>query len=159
MLPRPLPALALGLALLVGCRGPAPGSVPAVRQSVPDSAEAGQAAHGDAPASTDSISTLPLALQGCRYAGARALVEKYCANCHSSHGTSRSQERAYRSLSVDTYAEWLAASREVPGRVDKDSLQGKIMPPPFFTMQPTQAERKLLAAWVRRGSPNTPDGE
>jgi uncharacterized membrane protein len=152
------------LGLLAGCRGPAPGSLPAVRHSAPDSAEAGQGGRAQAPvpadsASTDSVSALPLALQGCRYAAARALVEKYCANCHSSHGTSRSQERAYRSFSVDTYAEWLAASREVPGRVDKDSLEGKIMPPPWSTMQPTLAERKLLIAWVKRGSPDTPGGE
>ena len=138
-----LASLAL-LAAFAACRGPGP--MPAA----------------DRPPAPEKTAALPatasLALEGCRYDSARAMVEAYCADCHSSHGRSPARERARRGLSVDTYADWIGASREVPGRVDMDSLQDKIMPPHRFPAQPSAAERKLLVDWVRRGSPNTANG-
>ncbi len=134
--------LLLSGAFIGGCRGPAPMPPPGAAASAPP----------------DSAGSARI-LAGCRYDTARAIVETYCADCHSAHGKSRAQARAHRDFSVDTYAEWIAASRAVPGRVDKDSLEDKIMPPPRFPAQPTDTQRKLLVDWVKRGSPNTPQGK
>ncbi|HKP95544.1 MAG TPA: hypothetical protein VJ385_07295 [Fibrobacteria bacterium] len=140
-----IPALALAGLLGIGCRGPGP-----VPSEIPrDPLEA------TVPPGLPRASP---ALEDCRYAAARAMVERYCADCHGALGRNPSRERAHRILGIDTYADWMAASRAVPGRVDKDSLEGRIMPPPSFPRQPSDAERRMLVEWVKRGSPNTPDG-
>ncbi|MDB5104215.1 MAG: hypothetical protein JWP91_1904 [Fibrobacteres bacterium] len=99
-----------------------------------------------------------IALAGCRYEPARIIVSRYCADCHSPRGSDPDRDRASRILNVDTYAEWMGAARAVPGRVDLDSLEASPMPPRSHSRQPTKEERKVLAEWVRRGSPNTPEG-
>ena len=100
----------------------------------------------------------PPVLAGCKYEAARSIVARYCADCHSPKGSDPKHERASRILTVDTYAEWMGASRAIPGRVDLDSLEASPMPPRKYSRQPSLEERKLLVDWVRRGSPNTPDG-
>ncbi len=153
------PCLSLAVAAcLIGCaKAPSPAVVPAGEP-------AAAIAPGDTAATardmTGADTTLHglAALEGCRYQAARTLVSRYCADCHTPAGTHRAQAKATRILRVDTYEQWMAASKAIPGRVDLDSLEGKPMPPGKYPNQPTVEERKLLADWVRRGSPNTEDG-
>ena len=143
--------------LLAACggRGPAPaGSRP------PAPADTAVAAPGPAP---DTLSPPPpdsvgAALADCRFPAARAFANTYCADCHTRGGTHMAQPKAIRKLAMDTYAEWLAGSRDIPGRLNLDSLEGKAMPPSRFSRQPTAEERRMIIDWVRRGSPNTEDG-
>jgi hypothetical protein len=97
-------------------------------------------------------------LAGCIYEPARDFVARYCSACHSSQASNRISQRAAEALLLDTYSQWLAASVKIPRRLDRDSLLGKIMPPLTFPDQPGNAERRAVVDWLRRGSPNTPDG-
>ncbi len=95
----------------------------------------------------------------CKFDSARIFVQNYCAACHSIKGsTSKSGEKARRAITMDTYAGWMEGSKGIPGRIDRDHLTDDIMPPSKFPAQPTDAERKTVVEWVRRGSPNTESG-
>lgn len=139
----------------LGCRGPVP-RTDAAPSAAPITAVPAQGALPSPP--IDSASAHPVAMADCRFDSARVILGKYCADCHSAHGSHGANSKALRMLSVENYADWMKASKAVPGRVDKDSLEGRVMPPPKFPNQPSDAERKTLAAWVRRGSPNTKTG-
>ncbi len=97
--------------------------------------------------------------EDCKFDSARVFVQNYCAACHSQKGTTANfADKARRAMTMDTYAEWMQGSRAVPGRIVREHLMDDIMPPPKFPAQPTDEERKTVAEWVRRGSPNTESG-
>jgi len=100
----------------------------------------------------------PKAMKGCHYPAASAFVEKYCAGCHTSTGTQAQKKRAYAVLQLDTYDEWKEQTKVITAVLDKWHLDGKIMPPPKASAQPTDAERKAILDWLARGSPNTAAG-
>ncbi len=99
------------------------------------------------------------AMRGTLYAPARAFVQKNCAACHSQGGTNGQHDRAYRIMRLDTYADWLASTKIILAVVDTRHLDGKVMPPPKATAQPSDAERLRIVEWLERGSPNTADGK
>jgi uncharacterized membrane protein len=98
-------------------------------------------------------------MQGCKYPAASAFVEKYCSECHTSAGGHALKKRAYAVLQLDTYDQWKSGTKVILAVLDKWHLDGKIMPPPKATAQPTDAERKATLDWLGRGSPNTPSGK
>ena len=110
------------------------------------------------PGSASATGSAGPVLEGCLYVEARAFAGKYCSDCHSSRGSNDLRGRASRILSVDSYGEWIGSAGAIPGRLDLDSLELGPMPPPEYPVQPTQAERRMIVDWVKRGSPNTPDG-
>lgn len=112
-----------------------------------------------AASTTASAETAPKSMQGCKYPAASAFVEKYCSGCHTSTGGDALKKRAYAVLQLDTYDDWKAGTKVITAVLDKWHLDGKIMPPPKATAQPTDAERKAILDWLGRGSPNTPSGK
>lgn len=98
-------------------------------------------------------------LDGCRYPAATAFVSKYCAGCHTDAGTHAQKKRAHAVLQLDTYDGWKSETKVITAVLDKWHLDGKIMPPPKATAQPTDPERRAMLDWLARGSPNTPNGK
>jgi uncharacterized membrane protein len=99
------------------------------------------------------------ALAGTAYTPAQTFVERYCAGCHTRDGKHSKHEAAYPELHLDTYQDWKGHQPVIRGVIDKWHLDGKIMPPPSARAQPTDAERRMIVAWLARGSPNTKDGK
>jgi cytochrome c5 len=98
------------------------------------------------------------ALSGARYLPGQRFVERHCASCHADHGRDRLRARAHRVFAVDRYAQWQSGGRILLAVLDKWHLDGKVMPPPQAAEQPSDDERRQILDWIRRGSPNTPDG-
>ena len=102
------------------------------------------------------------AVQGLVYDTAYKLINRFCADCHTEVGLNKDQVDAYLALRIDTYASWKEIpSRIIVSRLDLDSARkDKVdpMPSPAFINQPTPTERRLLLDWLKRGSPNTRDG-
>ncbi len=99
------------------------------------------------------------AMRDTLYPAARAFVRRCCASCHSDGGDHPKHERAYRIMKLDTYADWRESSKVILAVIDKRHLDGKIMPPPGASAQPSDAERLAIVQWIERGSPNTIDGK
>lgn len=164
--------LVLAAALFASCAAPPPReATPAVAAPVDTTkavpAEATLPPPPSAPASANPAPQDRAGLQlfrarplaGCIYEPAREFADRYCAACHTSQGSNRLSSRASKIFLMDTFNEWKADAAKIPRRVDRDSLKGKIMPPLTFPDQPTAEERRLIVDWVKRGSPNTPDGK
>src|SRR6185369_13774035 len=110
----------------------------------------------------------PIVTQGCladcAYEPARRLVSLYCADCHAQGGNNESHDDAWgHAIRLDTYAEWAKGSAKLLERLDANVAAAQDppvdpMPSTGFPYQPTRAERDTLLAWLKRGSPNTPDG-
>lgn len=110
----------------------------------------------------------PIVTQGCladcAYEPARRLVSLYCADCHAQAGNDDSHDDAWgHAIRLDTYAEWAKGSEKLIERLDPAiaAIQDPPvdpMPSTGFPLQPSQAERDTLLAWLKRGSPNTADG-
>ena len=111
----------------------------------------------------------PIVTQGCladcAYEPARRLVSRYCADCHAQAGNNESHDDAWgHAIRLDTYEEWAKGSKKLLERLDPAVAASQDppvdpMPSPAFPYQPTQAERDTLLAWLKRGSPDTPDGQ
>lgn len=102
--------------------------------------------------------TAPKSMQGCKYPAASAFVERYCSECHTATGGHALKKRAYAVLQLDTYDQWKSGTKVITAVLDKWHLDGRIMPPPKASAQPTDAERKAILDWLARGSPNTATG-
>jgi hypothetical protein len=90
---------------------------------------------------------------------AREFTGRYCVDCHASWGGHGLRDKAVLNLKMDPYRDWTDADGAVPGVLDKDSLEAPVMPPPSFPRQPTDAERRIMVEWVKRGSPDTDSGK
>ena len=116
---------------------------------------------GDSMSTTGS-STKPSAadpaMWGTLYEPGRTFVQTYCGACHWSDGGHAKQPIAYAVFQVDTYDEWSGYHTMVSTVLDKWSSDGIVMPPPEAPAFPPDDQRRLVLDWVRRGSPNTPDG-
>ncbi len=117
---------------------------------------------GMPPADAPSV-PVDSALDGTHFGPARAFVTRYCADCHTSGGLHRLQPIAYGNTRVklDTYAGWLSVQNLLLVRLDpaEAAAQGlPSMPPEGARFFPTAEERRLMLDWLRKGSPNTPEG-
>jgi hypothetical protein len=155
-------------------RHPAPEPKPQAQAQVSGGSDSAASPSAAAPARQEASAAPPVStspndgfgmalfrnkpLAGCIYEHARDFAARYCSACHSSQATNRVSKSASKAFLLDTYAEWLSEAAQIPRRLDRDSLKGKIMPPLTFPQQPSDAERRLIVDWVKRGSPNTPDG-
>ena len=97
------------------------------------------------------------ALQGTRYADARAIVQAFCAPCHTRHGQHPSQRRAYADLQLDAYQQLKARLFLIESALVVHGTHAD-MPPAGAPRQPSDRERALLIQWLQLGAPNTPDG-
>ena len=97
------------------------------------------------------------------FRSATALVRKYCADCHTEGGPNARQWDGWAAVQFDTYAQWKAFNREgLILRMEPDSATNaglNPMPPGDYTPQPSDAERAVLLEWLKRGSPNTVNGQ
>jgi uncharacterized membrane protein len=114
---------------------------------------AAEAAEGGAPSTVAD----QRALQGVRYEPGRRFVQKYCSGCHWKDGQDPKQRVAYPAFHVDTYDDWAASRTILLAVVDKWNPDGDIMPP-LDAVEPPDDERRLILDWIRRNSPNTPEG-
>jgi uncharacterized membrane protein len=94
---------------------------------------------------------------GARYRPAQALIQSYCAPCHTRAGTHPLQRTARAELTLDTYGELRARSYLIEKAVTVHGVRAD-MPPVEAPRQPAAGERALLIDWLQRGAPNTPDG-
>ncbi len=107
------------------------------------------------------------ALLNVAYAPARRIVNRYCADCHTSGGKNKDKKDAWGNADVklDAYAGWLKAQNTLKVRlnpalaISQRPFPLDSMPKGSFSRQPTQAERDTLLTWLMRGSPNTSNGE
>jgi len=99
------------------------------------------------------------ALKDCQFVAAKNFATQYCSDCHTSTGASKHKAKALQNITMDTYHDWIQAAKAVPGVLDKAHLESKLMPPPKYPHQPTDAERQVIIDWVLRGSPNTESGK
>lgn len=99
------------------------------------------------------------ALQDCQYTFAKNFTSQYCSDCHTTTGTFKHKDKALQNITMDTYHDWMQASRTVPRVLDKHNLESKIMPPAKYPYQPTDSEREVMIEWLNRGSPNTDSGK
>lgn len=114
----------------------------------------------------DSIATTG-GLLDVAYAPAQRIVNRYCVDCHSQGGRNKDQVDAWKNADVklDSYAGWVKAQNTLAIRLNPALAASQTpfpldqMPKLSFSLQPTQAERDTLLAWLKRGSPNTPTGE
>ena len=112
-----------------------------------------------APAASDAAGRAHVtAMTGTRYPAGKRFVERYCAGCHTEAGADPQKRRAYAVLQLDTYEQWKGSQKVLTAVLDRWHLDGRLMPPPTARPQPTDAERRAALDWLRRGSPNTPDG-
>jgi cytochrome c5 len=123
--------------------------------AAPSPLEAAFRAREDAGADA-SLDDAPLA--GARWAPARAFVARYCAECHTEHGTNPRKKKALPQQRLDTYEQWRSHASVLRGVLDKWNPDGKTMPPKGARATPTDEERKAMLDWLARGSPNTVDG-
>ena len=101
------------------------------------------------------------------YAPARRIVNRYCADCHTSGGKNKDKMDAWGNADVklDAYAGWVNAQNTLKIRLNPTLAISQrpfpldSMPKGSFSRQPTQAERDTLLTWLMRGSPNTSNGE
>ena len=93
-----------------------------------------------------------------RYAAADAIIVKVCAGCHARGGAHPDQPRAHLVLPLDGYDDWRRGATVIAAVIDDAHPDGNPMPPAYAPAQPSDAERRLLLDWTRRGSPDTPDG-
>jgi hypothetical protein len=98
------------------------------------------------------------AMLGTLYEPGRAFGQMYCSPCHWKGGQHPKQSAAYPAFQVDTYELWATGRTIIPAVLDKWNPDGAVMPPPEAPGFPPDDERMLVLDWVRRGSPNTPDG-
>jgi hypothetical protein len=84
-------------------------------------------------------------------------VQKYCAACHGKDGQDPKQKVAYPAFHVDTYDEWASSRTILLAVLDEWHPDGDVMPPPD-ALEPSRAERLMILDWIRRSSPNSPDG-
>jgi mono/diheme cytochrome c family protein len=98
------------------------------------------------------------ALGGTAFTQARALVGRFCADCHTAGGRNADRPRAHALLPLDTYAQWKEYQDLIAGRLAPGHPGGNPMPPPKHPIQPSAAERNLLLDWIARNSPDTQDG-
>ncbi|MDB5106398.1 MAG: hypothetical protein JWP91_4087 [Fibrobacteres bacterium] len=105
------------------------------------------------------------ALADVKYAPARRLVSRSCADCHAKDGNNETHKDAWgHAIRLDTYQEWVDGRRVLQERLDPAIAAAQdppvdAMPQPFFRYQLTDAERDTLLQWIRRDSPNTETGE
>jgi hypothetical protein len=123
----------------------------AVSACADKSSGSGGGAKADAPAAEP-------AMKGTLYEPGRTFVQTYCSPCHWSGGRHAKQAIAYPAFQVDTYDAWATGGTIVPAVLDKWNPDGTVMPPADAPAEPPDDERRLILDWVRRGSPNTPDG-
>jgi hypothetical protein len=97
-------------------------------------------------------------MKGTLYEPGRTFGQKYCSPCHWAGGQNPKQSVAFQSFQIDTYDDWATGRTIIPAVLDKWNPDGKVMPPPEAPAFPPDDERRLILDWVRRGSPNTPDG-
>jgi uncharacterized membrane protein len=95
---------------------------------------------------------------GTRYASAQALLQTYCAPCHTRLGGNSAQHDAHKELQLDTYDQVRARRYLIETALTVHGARAD-MPPRYAPRQPTASERALLIDWLRRGAPNTPDGK
>jgi hypothetical protein len=102
--------------------------------------------------------SVALAMDGTVYPAGRVFGQTYCSPCHWKGGQHPKQAVAYPAFQVDTYAQWSTGGTIIPAVLDKWKPDGVVMPPPEAPAFPPDDQRMLILDWVRRGSPNTPDG-
>jgi uncharacterized membrane protein len=100
----------------------------------------------------------PAAPAFTKYAAADTAIVTYCAGCHARDGRNKDHDRAHQVLPLDGYADWRSQTTVIAAVLDKQHLDGSVMPPADAPLQPSDAERNLLLDWTRRGAPDTPDG-
>jgi hypothetical protein len=110
-----------------------------------------------APTGDDAAAVEP-AMLGTLYEPGRSFGQSYCSPCHWKGGRHAKQPVAYPAFQVDTYALWATGRTIIPAVLDKWNPDGAVMPPPEAPGFPPDDERMSILDWVRRGSPNTPDG-
>ncbi len=120
-------------------------------------ASGSSATFGSGGAAADAPSPEP-AMKGTVYERGRTFVQTYCTPCHWAGGRHAKQAVAYPAFQVDTYEQWMTGGTIVPAVLDKWNPDGTVMPPPEAPADPPDDERRAILDWVRRGSPNTPDG-
>jgi hypothetical protein len=120
------------------------------------SACASQGSSAGAGGTTDT--GIALAMQGTNYSAGRTFGQTYCSPCHWKGGQHPKKPVAYPAFQVDTYAQWATGGTIIPAVLDKWNPDGVVMPPPEAPAFPPDDQRMLILDWVRRGSPNTPDG-
>jgi hypothetical protein len=98
------------------------------------------------------------AMKGTLYAPGRKFGQSYCGGCHAEQGNDPKQKVAYPAFHVDSYEDWASGRTILLAVLDKWSPDGDVMPPPD-AVEPPDAERRLILDWVRRGSPNTAEGQ
>jgi hypothetical protein len=108
--------------------------------------------------SAASAAGLEPAMMGTLYEPGRTFAQTYCSPCHWKGGQHAKHRAAYPAFQIDTYEEWALGKTIIPAVLDKWKPDGKVMPPPEAPADPPDDARMLILDWVRRGSPNTPDG-
>jgi hypothetical protein len=102
-------------------------------------------------------------MRGLVYDTARALINRYCGDCHTEAGYNSAQWDGWAAVQFDLYTQWKNIDpADLIRRVDPDSaitLDLGVMPPGNFAHQPTAPERAVLLEWLRRGSPNSVSGQ
>jgi uncharacterized membrane protein len=82
------------------------------------------------------------------YAEARALVEKHCVSCHSDRPTVAAFPVAPASVELDTPEQMRAHAARIRVRTAVEKTM------PFLNKTAmSDAERRMLAAWVEAGAP------
>jgi hypothetical protein len=99
------------------------------------------------------------AMKGTIYDAGRVFGQTYCSPCHWKGGTHAKQPVAYVAFQVDTYEQWATGGTIIPAVLDKWMPDGTVMPPPEAPAFPPDDERMAILDWVRRGSPNTANGQ
>jgi len=97
-------------------------------------------------------------MRGTLYAPGRKFGQSYCGGCHAERGTDPKQKVAYPAFHVDSYEDWASSRTILLAVLDKWNPDGDVMPHPD-AVEPPDAERRLVLQWIRRGSPNTADGQ
>ncbi len=97
-------------------------------------------------------------MAGTHYPQGRKFAQRYCMPCHASVGAHALKKRAYQAFNVDSFGTWKNNRSVIVGVLDRWHLDGKIMPPPEASAQPSDADRRLILSWMERGVPNTVDG-
>lgn len=95
---------------------------------------------------------------GTLYEPGRKFGQTYCSPCHSKGGQHPKQSVAYPGYQVDTYETFSFSKTILLAVLDKWNPDGPVMPPPEAYVDPPDDERRLMLDWVRRGMPNTVDG-
>jgi len=96
-------------------------------------------------------------MKGTLYEPGRHFGQTYCSPCHWKGGQDPQQPRAVVAFRVDTYEDWATSPTILLAILDKWNPDGNVMPPPD-AIEPPDDQRRLILAWVRRGLPNTIDG-